>query len=633
MIPTGDYQRVAQAARPGPSPQQIAATILAGFDRHYALFRYGAQRAKALFEAGDWHGIQRLSRERIAYYDQRVDECAGQLNSALPRLQHADAARDADDRSVWQAIKQAFVGLLAGHARPECAETFFNSVSCHVLHRDYFQNDCLFVRPAVATDYLDSQHPSYRCYYPATHGLRRTLIRMMADFGLAAPFADLPRDVGLLARAALRELRTLTTPDHEGWRVEPDCQLQVLSTLFFRNKGAYVVGRLLNGGTLYPFAIPLLRSAAGRVHVDALLWAADDLSRLFSFTRAYFLVDMDTPSAYVSFLRTLLPNKPKAELYTMIGLQKQGKTLFYRDFLHHLRHSSDRFVAAPGIRGMVMYVFTLPSYPYVFKIIRDHIAKDGMDAATVRRKYRLVKLHDRVGRMADTWEYSQVALPRARFDPSVIDDLKTLAPSVLEEQGDTLIIAHVYIERRMTPLNLYLQHATPAQREHGVREYGDAIRQLAAANVFPGDMLFKNFGVTRLGRVVFYDYDEIQPMTEINFRRVPPAPYPEDELSDEPWYPVGPNDVFPEEFEHFVLADPRIRAVFLRHHAELLDADWWHATRQAASRGRIEDIFPYDMRKRFQAPSRLREGALAPTPRAFAPGQPSPGGMPQACAS
>ncbi|CAM4371274.1 bifunctional isocitrate dehydrogenase kinase/phosphatase [Bordetella tumbae] len=607
MIYTGDVQHIEPVAATAPLPLDVARQILAGFDRHYALFRYSAQRAKALFESGDWHGIQQLSRERIEYYDMRVRECANQLQRTLHGLAAADSETSLTPKQTtfWQDVKQQFVGLLSEHRQPECAETFFNSVSCRILHRDYFHNDFLFVRPAVATDYLDSRIPSYRVYYPLSEGLRNGLIRMAADFGLAAPYADLPRDTRLLARAAVRQLRA-QWPRHQGRRLAPDCQIQVLGTLFFRNKGAYIVGRLINQSSLLPFAIALTRNAAGQIELDALLLGADDLSTLFSFTRAYFLVDMETPAAVVSFLSTLLPRKPKAELYTMIGLQKQGKTLFYRDFLHHLAHSRDAFDIAPGIKGMVMCVFTLPSYPYVFKLIKDHIDKDGIDHATVRRKYQMVKLHDRVGRMADTWEYSQVALPRARFSSALLDELRQRVPSLLEENHDSIVIRHVYIERRMTPLNLYLQHASEPMVDHAIREYGDAIRQLASANIFPGDMLYKNFGVTRLGRVVFYDYDEIQRMTEMQFRRIPPAPNEEAEMASEPWYAVGPNDVFPEEFDRFLLGDTRIRKAFLRHHAELLQAEWWQACRNHVAQGQIEEFFPYDKDRR------LRIGATPP---------------------
>ncbi|KDB60394.1 bifunctional isocitrate dehydrogenase kinase/phosphatase [Bordetella bronchiseptica] len=619
MIYSGDVQRIEPAPVAGPAPLDVAHLILAGFDRHYALFRYSAQRAKSLFESGDWHGMQRLSRERIEYYDMRVRECATQLDSAL----RGSGARTADgsrangsaalseaQTAFWQAVKQEFVGLLADHRQPECAETFFNSVSCRILHRDYFHNDFLFVRPAIATDYLDSRIPSYRVYYPVAEGLHKSLIRMVADFGLAVPYADLPRDARLLARAAVRQLRG-QLPRHAGPRLASDCQIQVLGSLFFRNTGAYIVGRLINQGTVYPFAVALRRNPAGQVCLDALLLGADDLSTLFSFTRAYFLVDMETPAAVVNFLASLLPRKPKAELYTMLGLQKQGKTLFYRDFLHHLTHSRDAFDIAPGIRGMVMCVFTLPSYPYVFKLIKDRIDKDGMDHATVRRKYQMVKLHDRVGRMADTWEYSQVALPRSRFAPRLLEELRRLVPSLIEENGDTVVIRHVYIERRMMPLNLYLRHASDPLLEVAVREYGDAIRQLATANIFPGDMLYKNFGVTRLGRVVFYDYDEIQRMTEMNFRAIPPAPNEEAELSSEPWYAVGPNDVFPEEFGRFLLGDPRVRQAFLRHHADLLAPQWWQACRARVAQGRIEEFFPYDTDRRLHPQA-------APPPRTAA---------------
>lgn len=603
VIP-GDFSTIEPLPAPRPEPRMVAAAILQGFERHYALFRYCAQRAKTLFENGDWHGIQRLNRDRIEYYDARVRECI----SRLDRVFRAGTLPD----TFWQQVKQDYLILLTDHLQPECAETFFNSVSCRVLRREYYNNDFMFVRPAVAADYMDSSKPSYRSYYPATGGLQRSLTRMLADFGLAAPYVDLPQDVRRIVRSAIRALKRRAAPRIGGFKVEPDCQIQVLTTLFFRNKGAYVVGRFINGNVIHPFSIPLLRNASGQIYADTLLFSIDDLATLFSFTRAYFLVDMEAPAAYVSFLQTLLPTKAKAELYTMIGLQKQGKTLFYRDFLHHLRHSQDRFVVAPGIRGMVMSVFTLPSYPYVFKIIKDRIEKEGMTRETVKRKYQMVKQHDRVGRMADTWEYSQVALPRERFDNAVIEELKTLAPSLIEELDDTIVIRHVYIERRMTPLNIYLQQASPAQMEHGVREYGNAIRQLAAANIFPGDMLFKNFGLTRLGRVVFYDYDEIQTMTEMNFRRIPPAPNEEAEMASEPWYAVGPNDVFPEEFAYFLLGNPKVREVFMRHHAELLDADWWDKRRNAAAHGRIEDIFPYDPAIRFGNAADAASGKTAP---------------------
>ena len=567
--------------------KEVAAAILAGFNRHYALFRHCAQKAKNMYESGDWKAIQQLSRDRIAYYDNRVNEC-------VQYLQQMFVAEKLSDE-VWAAVKRYYVTELIDHKQPECAETFFNSVCCQILHRDYFHNAFIFVRPAVATDHMDSDPPSFRAYYPSSEGLRASSLRLFEDFALACPYVDIRRDVRWLLRSALKALRSLRR--HQ-WHIEADCQLQVLSHLFFRNKTAYIIGKFINAGIPRPFAVPLLRNAAGKVYADTLLFSQDEMSKLFSFTRAYFLVDMDTPAAYVAFLRDLLPNRSKAELYTMLGLQKQGKTLFYRDFLHHLKHSHDKLCIAPGIKGMVMSVFTLPSYPYVFKIIKEKMQKE-LTREFVKEKYQLVKQHDRVGRMADTWEFSDVALPRSRVAQEVIDELLALAPSILEMQGDTVVLRHVYIERRMRPLNIHLMHASDAELERAIKDYGNAIKELASANIFPGDMLYKNFGVTRLGRVVFYDYDEIQYMTEMNFRSIPQARTEEEELSDTPWYPVGKNDVFPEEFERFLLGDSRVKAAFLKHHADLLAAQWWKTIQTHIQAGHIEDAFSYERDRRF----------------------------------
>ena len=562
----------------------IAQVMLEGFDRHYGLFRYNAQQAKNRFESGHYQAIRRLASDRITFYDQRVTEACDRLSTTF--------GEEMLNEGVWPDVKKAYIMLLTDHRQPELAETFFNSVTTKLLAKEYFRNEYLFVRPAVSTDYLDSDPPSYRIYYPKQRGIRKTLIDMAVDLGMACPWENIDRDLRLVLKAACHDLK------RPFW-AEGDLQIHVLRGLFFRNKGAYVIGRIMNDGEPIGFAAPILRNAAGQLYLDTVIFDPEQISVLFSFARAYFMVDMEVPSAYVQFLRSMMPNKPKSELYTMLGLQKQGKTLFYRDFLHHLKHSTDRFCLAAGIEGLVMLVFTLPSFPYVFKIIKDKRSKD-VSREFIASKYQLVKLHDRAGRMADTWEYSNVDFPADRFESSLIEKLRAFAPSMLEVVDGRVIIKHVYIERRMMPLNLYLEHATEQEVDHAVKEYGDAIRQLVAANIFPGDMLYKNFGMTRHRRVVFYDYDEIQYLTECNFRRIPPPRTPEDEMASEPWYTVGPNDVFPEEFELFLLGQPKLRKPFMKYHAELLQADYWSAQQQRIRNGILDDVFPYPEELRFR---------------------------------
>ena len=568
----------------------IAKMILDGFDKHYRLFSASSQGAKRHFETGDWKAAQIAARERIQFYDTRVRECVQALEDEY----------DEDDLTddVWREVKLHYMGLLTDHLRPELAETFFNTVCTKMLHRNYFHNDFIFVRPATSTEYIEREDtpPTYRVYYPATDGLNFTIKRIVTNFQLNAEFEDLDRDVALV-EACLRE-------NFGSEKLEPNHQIQVLASLFYRNKSAYIIGKGINGNREYPFVIPIMHKHKGSLVLDTVLFDTMQITVLFSFTRAYFMVDMEVPSAYVQFIRSILPKKPRSEIYTMLGLQKHGKNLFYRDFLHHLKYSSDQIATAPGIRGLVMLVFALPSFPYVFKLIKDSFPPPKETTkALIKEKYLLVKNHDRVGRMADTLEYSDVAFPRSRFSDDLLHEIKQYAPSLLEVNDDEVVIKHLYIERRMTPLNIYLTEAEQRgdmdAMEHGVREYGNAIKDLVAANIFPGDMLYKNFGVTRHGRVVFYDYDEIEYITDCKFRKIPAPRNEEDEMSAEPWYPIAKNDVFPEQFGTFLLGNQKVKQFFLKHHADLLTAEYWDGRKQRIVAGKIDDVFPYPQEIRF----------------------------------
>ena len=582
-------------AAPESISRRVAEAMMSGFDKHYRLFRECSAGAKQRFEEAAWLEGQKSVRDRIQFYDDRVREATETLHTTF----HAEELSD----DVWQQAKLYYIGLLVDHKQPELAETFFNSVFCKIRHRTYFHNDFIFVRPAASTEYIESDPPTYRSYYPNVVGFRASIRQVFVDFGWAPPFEDLDRDVELIYTAIRGQLGELPARD-------ANFQIQVLNSAFYRNKAAYVIGKVINGAVEYPFAVPVLHGTEGTLYLDTVILDAWRIAVLFSLSRAYFMVDMEVPSAYVQFLRTIMPNKPRSELYTMLGLGKQGKTMFFRDLIYHLHHSQDKFEIAPGIRGLVMLVFTMPSYPYVFKVITDVFGPSKeVDHETVRRKYQLVKQVDRVGRMADTLEFSYAAFPRDRLSPELIEELYALAPSLIEEDGDDLVIKHLYIERRMEPLNLYLEKAERQGRhdlvEHAVREYGNAIRELAIANIFPGDLLWKNFGVTRYGRVVFYDYDEIEYMTDCRFRRIPPAPDFETEMSGEIWYSVARNDVFPEEFETFLLVSDTIRDAFMRHHADLLAPDFWQQAQEEIRRGKMTDFFPYPESIRFR---NLRDG-------------------------
>ncbi|SDT17359.1 bifunctional isocitrate dehydrogenase kinase/phosphatase [Pseudomonas trivialis] len=560
----------------------LARTLLEGFDDYREHFRRITDGARERFEKAQWQQGQAASAARINLYDEKVAEVTARLRA---RFDSAVLLQS----SNWPQVKSAYIGLIDLRVDDELAETWYNSIFCGLFSHDLISDACMFIHTTRPSQ-RQARAAQTRLYTPAGN-LSDLLARIFADFCFSEPYADLPGDVRRL-QAQLRE----SLPD---WVCkDPNLNVELFSSVLYRNKGAYLVGRIYTPDEQWPLVIPLLHREGRGIQIDALITDEAQVSIIFSFTRSYFMVDVPVPADFVGFLRRILPGKHIAELYTSIGFYKHGKSEFYRALITHLATTDDRFIMAPGVRGMVMSVFTLPGFNTVFKIIKDRFSPSkNVNRATVIEKYRLVKSVDRVGRMADTQEFADFRFPLSKFEPDCLAELLEVAAGTVEVQGDTVLIRHCWTERRMTPLNLYLERANPAQVREALDDYGLAIKQLAAANIFPGDMLLKNFGVTRHGRVVFYDYDEICFLTEANFRHIPAPRTPEDEMACEPWYSIGALDVFPEEFPPFLFADAGQRTLFDELHGELYDADYWKGLQQAIGEGKVIDVFPYRRRK------------------------------------
>lgn len=567
--------------------ERFARIILNGFESYFADYQNITLGARSRFENADWLGVHAATIQRIDLYKLKV-------NFVLNTVELV-AGEELRNYEFWRDTRKIYAGLIRGHNNFEIAETFYNSVYNAVFLHEQVRNDYAFVFSSQGDIPLSDSSPVLR-HYSVEQSLGTTLEKLLVDYCFNIPYEDMPRDIGRVAAAFHEELKL--TPGFEAGGNE--LRLEVLSNHFYRNKGAYIVGRLLLGQHSMPFVLPLLHNERGAVYVDTVLFGSNRVSVVFSFTRTYFMVDATIPSQYVLFLAKLMPAKPISEIYSSIGYNKHGKTYYHRSAVRHMESTTDQFVIAPGIKGMVMSVFTLPSYPFVFKIIKDRFTPPKeVTHEEVKAKYRLVKRADRAGRMADTQEFTNLAFARDRFSDELIDELKAVAPSQIQEHGKALIIGHLYVERRMTPLNLYLQKATDNEVEAVMDEYGNSIKQLAAANIFPGDMLLKNFGVTRHGRVVFYDYDEIVPLTDCNFRFIPEPRNEIEEMASQPWYTVGPNDIFPEEFRLFFSGNQRARKAFDEKHSDIYDARFWQALQEQIRSGYVESFYPYRRKLRF----------------------------------
>ncbi|WP_249976172.1 bifunctional isocitrate dehydrogenase kinase/phosphatase [Vreelandella olivaria] len=572
---------------------RIAATILHGFDEYRARFKQITFDASRRFRDAAWREAQQASVVRIKLYGEKVAD-------TLDRLQRTFSHDVLANCETWREARKHYAEMISQRLDYELAETYFNSLFCSVFHHRHIRNDWMFVYSSRA----DAAHHSgiELCRRKAVKGdWAGTLAWALQEAPFDNPFADLKRDSELGASLLATQLSAAIVQAH-------DTQIELLKSVFYRNKGAYLVGRILGGGEQVPLVLPVLHGKGfGEqqggdpcLHLDTVLTETDEVSIIFSFTRAYFQVDVPVPGEFVNYLTQLMPHKPAGELYAAIGFFKHGKTEFFRALNQQVAKREDRFVIAPGVRGMVMAVFVLPRFRTVFKVIKDKFdpAKE-VTPAIVRDKYRLVKLHDRVGRMADTQEFSNFIVRQDHFAPDCLEHLLEVAPSSVLLKEDKVIIKHCYTERMMTPLNIHLETCSPEERVMVLKDYGNAIKQMAAANIFPGDMLLKNFGVTRQGRVIFYDYDEVCYLTECRFRHLPKSQSNDFQLGGGDSLSIGPNDIFPEEFGPFMFANPELRSLFMAQHPELFDPGYWIGLQQAIEDGRVIDVYPYRNKQRF----------------------------------
>ena len=558
-----------------------ASQIAAAFAAYNAEFRAVTRRAPQRFEDRDWQNSQKDAVERIDLYDRFVDQTIAALRPRLGELVH--------DRKLWMAIRQQFAAQIEGLADNEFTKTFFSSITRRLFGTVGVAPEIEFV--ATELDPLANLNTEVDTRSYANRGSLRLLVEdLLGDLRFRSPWRDFDSSV---AHVSL-DIEAHLGSHHERRAVE---KIEVMRPIFYQFTRAYVVGRITGRNYVRPLVLALKNDPQGLV-VDAVVLTEDDVSVVFGYTRSYFHVDLERVGEAVQFLSRLLPRKPISELFTVLGRAKQGKTERYRAIIKHLGKSEDLFVHAPGERGLVMICFALPSLDVVFKLIRDKFPyPKNILREEVLAKYKFVFKHDRAGRLIDAQEFKRVRFPKARFAPELLEELLSEAATTVHVEADDLIFDHMYIERKMTPLNLFLRDASPQAAERAALDYGQSIRDLAYTNIFPGDLLLKNFGVTRHGRVIFYDYDELCQVTDCRFRDLPQATNDEDEMRGEAWFYVADNDIFPETFINFLSFDEAQKAVFLRVHGEILTPDFWRQIQQRVKAGELLEVLPYQQQR------------------------------------
>ncbi len=578
-----------QAADPEDIAAWIADTVYAGYVEYIAAFQNLTRRAAANFTTRSWTSQDADAIKRLLVHTEIVQRTVAEV--------HPHLRTTPDRRGTWRTARTAYKRRITQRTDLELAETFFNSVTRRIFTTIGVDNDVELRWFGASTLPLGLGRSEMFGTWTRTGGSAAMVQSILESYDFGVPWADL---VGDARRAGARIdaflLDSWATLDLDG--------IDMLATVFYRNKGAYLVGRLRHLNRVTPIVFPIIHGDGG-IQIDTVLLTESQASRLFSFTRSYFFVETPKPAELVGFCKSMLPMKSISELYTSVGFHQHGKTTLYRSLYRHMQNSHDKIMRARGTPGMVMSVFTLVSFNVVFKIIKDRFdPPKNTTRQAVRDRYRLVAQHDRVGRMVDAHEFENLSFDRDRFDPDLLDELLTEASLTVRVEGDQVVISHVYTERQVYPLNLYLREMSADRAEAAALDWGWAIKDLAAANIWPGDLFTKNFGVTRHGSVVFYDYDEITLLDACRFRRIPQSDDHEHEMRSTPWFAVEPGDIFPEQFPTFMSFPTDVpREIWERFqavHGDLFTPDFWIDVQGRLAEDDIPEFYPYPDRLRFR---------------------------------
>lgn len=571
---------------------KLARAVFAGFEAMFAEFLNITLGAQSRFEQCQWQQVQQMMKLRLQVYEGQVSK----VSNAVKIIAYSEV----DDPALWLLAKQIYGEMVQNHENQPIAHTFFNSTFGAIWDSRKIRNVHLFVLKAR---YRLGPRPfdSLVSRISLKDGFDEAVSSLIKRHVFRVGYANFDNDVALLQRTLIAGAKHQCPQVYQLLTLN-DGYIEYANSLFFRNKACYIIGRCIaKNGDNMPFAIALLNTERG-LEIDAVMMGADQLSLLFGFARTYFMVDTDQPARYVDYLSVLMPHKQRFELFNAIGFIKHAKTEFYRYKVDTTRSSpsDDKYVIAPGTPGMVMLVFTTPRSDYVYKVIKDKFnAPKTATKKQVMAKYDYVKQADRVGRLVDTHEFRYLAFDLSRFSDELLQTMQQQIGDSLVISGNALILRHVYVERKMTPLNLYIKQCDERKLEQVMNDYGKAIKELAGANIFPGDMLMKNFGVTRWGRVVFYDYDEICPLTDCNFRELPQTDDALDELSSDSYFDIADNDIFPSQFNVFFSANEAAFSFFKHHHNDIFTATMWQDIQRAINNGQLFDVYPYKQSWRF----------------------------------
>ena len=567
--------------------------ILAAHRGYLAEFNALTAQAKETFENRAWTQGALDAGRRVQLYRDAVNGIWRKLQRLFPER--------APDREFWMGARQAFLETAFDKYEADIALTFLYSTMR--LAFDAQDTPVEYADDGLAErSHVRSPRRIWRLYRAGPQHLTRSVVEVLTNCAFRAPFENTERDAALVAERLLAEwTRQIGSGNPR--------DLQMLEPLFFRDREAYLVGKLRAGSCELPVVFALRHEERG-ITVDAVLAGREDMRNiLFVSTRSTFHVRTDAYREVLAFLDTLAPERGHPAMCAVLGFTHPARVALNQRLRRHLRETGERFTPTPGRVGMAMVVFSPPSFPYVFKVIRDFSSKQAwMGRAHIMEIYRWVHEMNRGRLMLDAWLYRNLHFPREFFDEQVLRELVANAPSSVRLDGNTVVLKHVYAQRRVQPLSTFFDQVRDrASRERAIDALGAFIKDLAGMGFFMSDCygLPCNTGLTHASNVALFDFDDLGPILRQHFRETPPLPNEQDELlwnteTDGAWFSVGENDVLVDEWERYLGVPPDLQNYFREKHGDLFTVDYWDQLQRRILAGKLHFVIPYPPERRLR---------------------------------
>lgn len=537
--------------------------------------------AKVAFEKRDFASSVHVSSRRLSLYSASIVNVSRRLQRAYPEIQ--------GDTECWQGIEAHYLRLIKDEYAEDIGKAYLHSLRRKIYQDEWHAADYSFSEMTSRDEAIFSEVlRSYELESELTEEIIESILNIPQ---FIRSYGDMPQE---RQRVLQRIVENLARSRHRADRL---VRVEMINAGFYRNRGAYLVGRMIfDSGNFVPLIIALLNDESG-LFVDAVLTSETYAHNIFSSALANFHVTSSYYHQVSALLKSIMPRRPLGLHYSTIGYNHLGKVAVMSDLESEIRDSDVGLETAVGSPGTVAMGFAAKNSAYSLKVIRDKPTKSykwgefgGVES--VIRKYTRVHEINRTGSMLDSIIYYKIRLDRRWFSADLLEELLTEASETVSLVDDDVVFKYLIVQIKLTPLPVYLETATEKQAETAIANLGYCIKNNAAANIFNRDLDARNYGIGSYSKVYLFDYDALEDLTEVKIRTNLDREDGEEDIPD--WYFEEGVVFLPEELiSGLCIPQRRLSDMFARRHHNLLTTQYWTEIQQDLLNGTVPSVSVY----------------------------------------